>query len=263
MPLKGVKLLSKDNCRLYLVEDFDKQLKVEIQTQLAGIFHGFNQVENLPLLYDYKTTLKLFLEKFEGKTLNQRKGMIGELLAHIIINKYEPGLRCLSVLQNKEENNVKKGFDIIYFENAGKRIWYTEVKSGRGKKGAYSSKVYNNALIKRSFKGITAMFKKPRNVLWTSALIDVELMVKDFKGKQKIRELLSQDVPVQNNKGKKNAILVSILYHGLGDILDLDSICETAEKIAKHKKFSDLLVFSIQKATYEKVIKFLKEEAKK
>ena len=45
-----------------------------------------------------------------------QKGMLGELLAHILINNYIEKLKVFSPYFNKEEANIRKGFDVLYID---------------------------------------------------------------------------------------------------------------------------------------------------
>lgn len=80
--------------------------------------------------FTYKHTIKRFLERYELKKTIQ-KGMIGELLTHLLIPQYID-FNAISIMKNKEENSIRKGFDIVYTDD-NNSIWYCEVKSGGDK----------------------------------------------------------------------------------------------------------------------------------
>src|SRR5690606_31574732 len=83
-----------------------------------------------------------------------KKGMIGELLAHLLLNYTDNNFTSLSILKNKEEKSIKKGFDIIYCEVDCDKLWYSEVKSGKSESGKEDSNTYNDILLNRAKKGI-------------------------------------------------------------------------------------------------------------
>jgi len=256
--LKGLKLDNNGKCVICYIEDFSDEFKLEIRNQLSQIYNGFFIVDEDPSFYSYKYTLDLFLNEFDKKSTNIKKGMIGELLSHIILNLLSTKLSSISVYKNKEENSIKKGFDIVYYDKNNDSLWYTEVKSGKGK----SSK-YNNVLLNRSKVGISTMLQSKRQKLWDSALIDLQLVIKNGIDQSKIKTLLKKDSPISiSSNNKKNVILISVLYYDVKDAILLKSVEDFCAKTVKSNLFNDVIVFSIQKNTYSKVISFLKKEAK-
>lgn len=261
MTISGVRVSKKNGCNLFHIDDLSTEFKDEIRKQLTGVFHGFAHIEDVPHL-SYKYTVKEFLKRFKDKAVSTKKGMIGELLAHILLNRYLRGWKTLSILKNKEEASIKKGFDIIYIEVKHSSIWYTEVKSGRNAL-KYSSDDYNAKLLNRSKTSLSNMFKSKRNTLWESALADVDLVIKSKKKKTDLKNLLFTDGPVlAAKKTKRNAILISVLYHNLADEVSINTLKTFLDQVVIEKRFNNLIIVSIQKATFEKVVKFLKEEAK-
>ncbi|WP_295795246.1 Hachiman antiphage defense system protein HamA [Mucilaginibacter sp.] len=189
-PVSGITLLQNNNCFYIIVNVFSDELKGLIRNQLAGVWNGFAEVEESPEIHSYKRTLNSFLDRYRDKAETTKKGMIGELLSHILINEYMQTFTSLSVLKNKEERSIKKGFDIIYFDNIKMNVWYSEVKSGRRESGSETSSEYNTILLNRSHTGISTMFDEKRSSLWESALIDVKLTIQDSKGRLKLKNLL-------------------------------------------------------------------------
>ncbi len=262
MAIKGIKSEKKGNTNVFWIESFDDELKTEIRNNLASIYHGFAHAESNSVLFNYKNTIKLFYTKFKTKTQLTQKGMIGELLTHLLLNHYEKSVTSISILKNKEETSIKKGFDVLYYHAKNDKIYYSEVKSGRSGKKALKSNNYNSVLLSRSHKSLSTALKSKRDTLWESALIDVELTIKQNKKKKSIKEILVNDIPIaKKKKTKKNAILISVLYHDLSDKLDITEVFKKMGAIKAKNKYSDLIVFSIQKATYEKIKAFLKSEA--
>lgn len=264
MSIKGLKIEKQKGFALVIVEQFSKELQELIRSQLAGIFHGFAEVQEIPNFYSYPKTLQGFLDRYNSKSEETKKGMIGELLAHVLIAALFEKLVCLSILKNKEERSIKKGFDIIYYHTDTKNLWYTEVKSGRSEDGSASSDSYNTELLKRSRDSILEMFESKRNSLWESAIIDVKLAVEEGTPRTKMRELLSKDAPnTAKKEAKKSVILVSVLYHELHDKMSLAEIEKFHKRTTSEKVFKSAVIFSIQKKTFDKVATFLTAEAKK
>lgn len=261
--IKGIRILKKTNYYVFYFESFSDEMKNIIRAQLQGIYHGFAEIDITPEFYSYENTLSSFLDRYEDKTEETKKGMIGELLLHVLLNHLDFGIKSLSILKNKEERSIKKGFDVIYCEIDKKKLWYTEIKSGKSDDGSKNSSIYNIELLNRAKSGIITMFSQKQNSRWESALIDVSLTIKQTEGLVDLKKLLANDSPSVISDGKKNVILVSVLYHDLSDEINVDSIKEFCDETIKDDVFLSLIGISIQKSTYQKVAQFLRDEIKK
>lgn len=262
MPLKGVKIIEKQNYSIFYINSFSDEFKQIIRDQLQGIWSGFAEADSLQEFYSYKNTLTWFLERYNPKSEDTKKGMIGELLAHILLNYQDNKLTSLSILKNKEEKSIKKGFDIIYYHLENSKLWYSEVKSGRSETGSETSTDYNIALLNRAKSSIKEMIEERRNSLWESALYDVSAMIKENEGRLNFKKLLSNDSPSLNTNQTKNVILISTLYHNLDDCIDENSVSEFLVNTINGGSFEDVIIVSIQKNTFETVANFLSDELK-
>jgi hypothetical protein len=260
MAINGIKIIEKPKYSIFYIESLSDDFKEIIRTQLKGIWNGFAEADSLPRFYSYKNTLKEFIDRYNSKSSNIKKGMIGELIAHLILNNQDNGLSTLSILKNKEEKSIKKGFDILYYDIDNNKLWYSEVKSGSSETGTYNSTAYNNILLNRAKTGISTMIAEQRNSLWESALIDVSLVIKENAGRLDLKQLLSDDSPNLNTNQKKNVILISSLYHNLTDEIDENSVSEFLDNTIIEDVFEDVIIISIQKETYEAVANFLSDE---
>lgn len=258
--IDGIKIIKKANYSVFYFESFSDEMKSIIRTQLQGIYHGFAEIDLSPEFYSYKNTLSSFLDRYEGKADDTKKGMIGELLLHVIFNHLDFGIKSLSILKNKEERSIKKGFDVIYCEIDNKKLWYTEIKSGKSEDGSVNSSTYNKELLNRAKVGISTMFSESRNSRWESALIDVSLTIKESNGLIDLKKLLANDSPSIGGDDKKNVILVSVLYHDLADRIEEATIDKFCSDTIAEDIFLSVMGVSIQKSTYEKVAQFLRDE---
>jgi len=193
MSINGIRTIENNNYSIFYIDSFSDEFKQIIRDQLQGIWSGFAEVDSLQEFYSYKNTLTWFLERYNSKSVSTRKGMIAELLSHILLNYQNNKLISLSILKNKEEKSIKKGFDIIYCHLEDHKLWYTEVKSGRSETGNENSSDYNKVLLNRAKTSITGMIDERRNSLWESALYDVTAMIEESKGRLNFRQLLSSD----------------------------------------------------------------------
>lgn len=260
MTIEGVRQINKSNCTLYIIDHFSDDFKQIIRNQLQGIWSGFAESDSLPEFYSYKFTLESFLERYNPKDDNTKKGMIGELLAHILLNHTDNNLTSLSILKNKEEKSIKKGFDIVYCEIDCDKLWYSEVKSGKSETGTQDSNTYNEILLNRAKKSINDMILERRNSLWESALIDVDLMIKENNGKLNLKQILSKDSPKLKIDQKKNVILISSLYHDIADCIDENNQLSFYNNTILENLFQEIKIVSIQKNTFETVADFLSKE---
>ena len=109
--LKGVQLEKSETGSLcFTIEDISDELKVVIRARLSEICHGAAKASRTTLIYSYQATLKAFFGKFDKKSLDTQKGMIGELLTHVLFLHYEDEFRAASPFFNMEEDSIKKGF---------------------------------------------------------------------------------------------------------------------------------------------------------
>ena len=258
MSISGVRIIENTTHSVFYIDELSDELKQIIRDQLQGIWNGFSDTESLPEFYSYKNTLSSFLDRYNSKSDETKKGMVGELLSHILLGQQNNNLTSLSILKNKEERNIKKGFDIIYCDIDNEKLWYSEVKSGATDSSTATD--YNSVLLKRAKDGIQAMINENRNSLWESALFDVAATIKESDGRLNFQELLSNDSPIMRTEQAKNVILISVLYHNLTDKIDINSIENFRNSVIEEGVFLDTIVISIQKATYLAVSDFLNNE---
>ena len=250
------------NAAVFFVNELSDELKQIIRDNLSKISYGEAVVaDDSTGYFSYKATLQSFLENYNKKDSSLQKGLIGELIANILLRCYIDDLECISVAFNKEENNVKKGYDIVYFDKNKDCIRYSEVKSGE-KNQEQTASDKNYLLLYNSKTDIVAKFTDKRKKLWDSAITDAHLVIKDNTKQKFIAKLLQQD-QIDNKKGKRkySAILISVLFCDINNKLDYQKVCNFANTTAQESLFDDVMVFSIQKSTYTKVVDFLKEES--
>lgn len=259
--IDGIRVIKEEKYCICYIDKISDELKQIIKNQLASIWSGFSEVIEMPSTHTYSKTLLSFLDRYNSKSSKTKKGMIGELLSHILIGYYFDELESLSILKNKEERSIKKGFDIIYYHNDNMCLWYTEVKSGENKTGKYNSTKYNTILLNRAKKSICEMFESRRSTLWESALIDAKLVIEQGQRRIDIRNLLNNDLEDIDLNDRKNVILISALYHNLADPIKVKSLNEYQGNTVNENLFYDCFIMSIQKSTYKAIEQFLIDES--
>lgn len=244
------------------IDSLTDDLKNLIRKQLAGIWSGFAESQSMVDVYSYEFTLNSFLDRYIKKTDGTQKGMIGELLAHVLINYYLNDYEPVSILKNKEERSIRKGFDIIYYQQSDSSIWYSEVKSGELTQNATDSTSCSIALLNTAKNGIKGILDSKRSSLWESALIDAGLTIDEEGKKLSVKRILANDMQAQARQigDLKNVFLVSVLFNDLSDEVCSTSIVDHKQEIDNEGNFLQTLVITIQKNTYNAVAQFLKDE---
>ena len=83
--INGVTIQNTDHYSAFIISELSEELKDIIKTRLSAICHGVAKADSGSALYCYKSTLKEFLKRYSTKSDEQKKGMIGELILHILI----------------------------------------------------------------------------------------------------------------------------------------------------------------------------------
>ena len=113
-----------------IVEALSEELKETIRKQLSSICQGATRGESGKKVYSYHNTLREFLERYESKAEDTKKGIIGELVSHVLFIEFFNDFQIISPLFNMEERSIKKSFDLLLFHSTQATLYYTEVKSG-------------------------------------------------------------------------------------------------------------------------------------
>lgn len=254
--IPGIQIDNKDDkifvCR---IETLSEEFKIMIREKLRSVCYGAQMMS----LRDYKQTLKSFFERYDKKSPEQKTGMIGELLANLLIAQYLNNLSLASIFFNKEEANVKKGFDLIFFDEESNEHWYGEVKSGHVK-AAETSIIKNKQLVNHAKSDIYKKLESTEERLWETALIDVKLTQPD-EIITCLSLLLNNDSPsLRRKKIKSRVLLVGVLFNKLIDKTDSTEIEPVLDSIITEDIFLSTIIFTIHKETYTKLETFLSNE---
>lgn len=261
--INGITVKQNEFATVCQIDQFSDELKQEIRKNLSSICHGPDAVQSEAVFSTYRRTLKEFIKRYNTKTEKIKKGMIGELLTHILLFKVHPDLERASPFFNMEEGSVKKGFDLVVFNRKLEQIWITEVKSGNaGEKNANS---FNNNLLNIAKNDLNTRLQDNETNLWHNAINGVKIALSKGKIKDQINQILEEcyleAADEEQNGLNKNVILISVIYKATKDPISLDVVRARGLKIIEEKLFKDVLIFSIQKETYQSVAAFLENEA--
>lgn len=257
--------LTKSDCSgawVFHVDELSNELKQAIRDHLAEICHGEDKFNSNSQAYSYKKTLKHFLERYKSKPEDTKKGMVGELLTHILIKNYKPEFKQSSPFFNLEEMSIKKGFDLLFMQLEKEELWFAEVKSGGSENQKSKSK--NNVLLKKAHDDMSEKLKSKRESLWHNAINGATSVMVQGKVKDEVKRLLeaslieSQENSVENSN--QNVVLVSVLYNELTDKILLEDVHLFQGNVHQKAPYKNVIVFSIQKKTFEAIASFLESE---
>ena len=264
VPIDSISVERKDGCVVCYIDELSDELKELIRGEISHVCYGRQQVDEDGLChYSYKKTLADFLNRYRPKPENTRKGMIGEFVAHLIINKVLENLKTISVFFNKEDQGIKKGFDLNYVDADGTAIWYGEVKSGEVPKGSRPDSK-NRELLGEAKSSLGGLLSGERPNIWDSVIIDAKLSFAADESKR-VGDLLKMDISqIQKDSAtKKNAILISVLFHNVKNRINPGQVKQHLDEVIAESIFSRVIIFSIQKSTYQKIEEFLSAELSK
>lgn len=256
--MDGIFLQEVDNVTICRVESLSDEIKSLIRDELSSICLGRSLVAEDADYYSYTNTLKKFLETYDNIAPTQQVGIIGELLSHLLISSHREDFKIVTLLLNKEELQIRKGFDLVYLYN--NELWYGESKSGELQQGTPIQKV--GRLLSDAKNGIKEYLEGNRAKLWDSAVLEASQTL-DANDSMTAKKLLRNDSTLlQSGESiKKNALLVPILFNDVNEPIDISELLIKAQTIIQEQIFEDILVFCIHKSTYSKIVNFLRAES--
>lgn len=254
-----ISVIKNDNITLCYINDFSDKLKNHIKQYLTVVCYGPhinnpNEINEYP----FNKTIKSFKERYDSKTPDMQKGMLGELLAHILINNYIEKLKVFSPYFNKEEANIRKGFDVLYIDTIDNCVRYGEVKSGELHIGKTITQTNNDLLYTAETDLKDKLCDVTRQVLWDNAKFDASLF-RNVNENYNIHSLLNEDESTHLSNDKK-VILISVCFHDINDKISIEQVKAFYERLLRRNTFSDAIIFSVQKNTLDKMKKFMFEE---
>lgn len=261
--MEGLTFEKNEYCSLFRVNSFSEELKSAIRENLTKICHGPETIKTNRFSITYNETLREFIKRYKDKSDKQKKGYIAELLTHILLFQSYQGFKIASAFFNLEDRGAKKGFDLVIFDPELEGIWITEVKSGSAAEDVRSNKV-NTENINEAKNDLKKRLSSQNTTLWHNALNAADKALAHGDVKEQITKILDDCLKEASsevqNLSSKNVILVSVTYKKTNDPISLSEIKSKQEAIDEDKIFQKVIVFSIQKETYEKVAKFLEDE---
>jgi len=244
------------------IESLSDELKGNISKRLSEICYGAAKAASQSEVYAYKLTLKEFLKRYESKTDKIKKGMVGELLTHVLLMHFVEKYSSINPYFNMEEESIKKAFDLVLRDSDTGELWYSEVKSGEVNNQTSIEKT--KSLLSTAKSELKEKLNSSRHALWENAINGAIISIQSAKLKGEIQKILEEcnlAAVNENSKSKDhNAIVISVLYRDLDDSIEVEAIDEKHKRMVKKNEFKGLLTFAVQKETYQAVVNFLSEE---
>ncbi len=265
--IKGLKFIRKNDYALCYIEDFSNELKQIIRDRLSAICFGISAAASGKKLYSYQSTIKEFLSRYDSKPLNTKKGLIGELLTHVIIAELFPEYTVVSPFFNLEEKSIKKGFDIVLTSLDNYELWITEIKSGELHKGKTSDETMGD-LVSLAKRDLLSRLNGENKSLWLNAINDAKVALDKHNDlKEVVVDILESigDKSVDELVDSKelNVFLTGTLFAPLTDSFCEAKVKQKQKTISSENEFKCIFLLSTQKETYKKVYTFLKQEGGK
>ncbi len=253
---------------LYFIEDLSNEFKQEIRNKLVAICYGADRAQSSSKISSYKETVKEFIRRYKtnkNASIDRKKGMIGELLVHVIL-EIEGRFTVGSPFFNMEERSFKKGYDIALFEPTTNELWIAEVKSGEIQNNQKNGSSAIVGLINTAKNDLYQRLNAPNTSLWLNALNAVQVSISNSNHQKdaiiKLIEQYADDAVTGNNSSQSfNVVLSGALFHPMTDCMEAKKVGRKYNTIIKANIFNKVFLMAIQKQTFEAVYSFLECEA--
>lgn len=266
--MKGVKFSCDEDNDVYFckIESFTEELKARLRARLSAICEGEYDSQRLGDTYSYYNTLDTFIDRLNGKTDKIKKGMIGEIICHLLITEYLDDFTCASPFFNLEERNIKKGHDLVYYRKKTNDVWAVEVKSGENEFKPKDSTTLTLKLLGKAHTGISEKLTKIEKNIWRNALKGLHTVIAPGVTKSKIEKILSEYKSIaqsgEHEPTDYNIMLSSVLFNDINDEVIFDQLLTWKIGNEIDEEYGSCIVFSFHKNTYQAVIDFIEDELK-
>ncbi|MEO3741324.1 hypothetical protein [Kosakonia sp. WA-90] len=264
--MEGITFREFDNFALCCVDYFSDEIKQSLRMNLSQICHGSEQANQKRAMYNYNNTIKAFWDRYSSKAETTKKGMLGELLSHVIILNLFPRFEIVSPFFNLEERSIKKGFDILLYESSRQCVWITEVKSGEIHKDKDST-LTTLDLLNTARDDLKFRLAEQQLNHWQNAIHAAKIAIdgKKVDYKDVVIDILQDEGDLVTVGGAvsqdNNALLISALFHNVSEQVSEEFINEFSKSLGEAGLFKSFFVFSLQKGTLKNLEDFLRTEA--
>ncbi|QJU11317.1 DUF1837 domain-containing protein [Candidatus Saccharibacteria bacterium oral taxon 488] len=240
-------------------------LKEMIRDQLAEVCYGAEPIAIEPDQYTYHAACRqMYNNLMRYKDETKKYGLVGELLMHILAPNYlDFSAESISRIFALQNQNIKQGFDLIFYDKDCKKIWYGEVKSGLVGK-ANRRELINKASngLKNYFDNIMAEGNDSTQYRWEAAKAEVAVMFASEKKIELIKLLSNSKNMIRQRKGfNRNAILMAVNFGDFAyNITDTKDVIKKIDSIKKTGCFDNFIIICIHRKIFDDIIDFLGAE---
>lgn len=268
--MNGITEFSDEKYHIFYIDSLTDDIKGKIRSSLSEICNSPWKAKSGHISYSYKNTLKNFLILYDTKdgkknNTNRQKGLIGELLVHLLFLEYYPKYIVNSAFFNTEEHSFKKGFDAILTNKENKELWITEVKAGENKKGKNATQTIQS-LLSTSKLDLKKRLADNSEYLWQNAVNHATIYMEKAKRNEKkaVLDLLEDyhDKATINKitSNEINVFLAGVLFHNMIEKFDKSVVPKKLEAYEKKKEFNKIQLIAIQQKAYMEIKQFLESE---
>lgn len=263
--ISGIRCVLKRDYHIFYMDNLSDTLKKTLRSQLVAICYGGLFMDLMYKRYSYKNTVKEFIKRYEDKDNNKKKGLIGELLVHLLITEFFPDFETVTPFFNMEERSVKKGYDIVLTEKNRASVWLIEVKSGELHKNKNSDSTIIE-LIDNAKRDLKKRLNEENQSLWQEAINGARLAYKSSNDMKEVVVDILENYGDEASEGvfkseDKNIFVSSVLFADLKDCVCETTISLKQKRLKKDNVFNQIFILAVQKGTYQKVYEFLRNEA--
>ena len=270
--MDGITEIPQSGYRIFYIENLSDELKNRIRDWLSKICYGESNAASGRPTYSYKNALKHFLHLYENinetstqKTENRKKGLVGELLVHVIMLEFYTDYSINSAFFNLEEHSYKKGFDVVLSNKISKEIWILETKSGNLKKDKNNNDTIKS-LLSIGKSDLKKRLNENNDLLWQNAINHAKCYMDDQNNDEKdaVLKLLgdyADNATLEKLKSTDiNVMLAGMLFYDITDKFSEESVSNTYTNYKQKNEFKDIHLIAMQKNTYAAIVDFLKAE---
>lgn len=259
-PGEGTTITATNRTATVVIVEFSDELKRSLRDRFAAFCYGAAKASEDDEYYSFARTVKVFVTNFDTKGETTQVGMIGELLVHLLHPSTHADLLAAAIYFNKEERNVKKGFDLSFLDTSPDSVWYGEVKTGQVSVNQHAESK-SHELLMLAARDLHNKLTTPQRSRWDSAIIDADLTLASAESST-VKKLLRTDA-LELEKGSpitRRAFLGAVTLHDHDHCrLSDGATLRTADSIKKGGKFDDVRVLAIQYRDAADIVAFLRE----
>lgn len=263
--MDGISFKQVGQYALCCVDNLSAELQQVLRDNLTRICHGVDQASRDRAIFKYSATLKEFWDRYSSKPKSTKIGMLGELLAHVVVLKFFPNFDVVSPFFNMEEKSIRKGFDLLLYELENNDVWITEVKAGEAANGQTPC-VATRTLLARARDDLKGRLAEQEFNHWLNAINAAQKSIRNNASyKESVLDILEMegDMAVNNSAtaADNNVFLISALFSDVSQKVAESTVSKFTENLIKESRFKAIWVLSLHKGTLQKLEDFLRREA--